>query len=155
MGFEIQRKEVGNTFRTIGWIEGHGTTTEKHSYFYKDVNVQPGKTYYYQLKQIDFDGRFEYSDIKSVSLATSSLPQLTVFPNPASNTVTVFMDGKITGTGQVNLYAASGQLMQTQIIEFSESRQIQFDLSRLPGGVYFVQAIGSIEPQTQKVLVNK
>ena len=70
MGFGIERKFLGNSIKivsmkdtswtSIGFIEGNGTTTENHLYSYKDTNVKPGK-YLYRLKQIDFDGNYEYS----------------------------------------------------------------------------------------------
>ncbi|MDP2366604.1 MAG: hypothetical protein Q8M94_22850, partial [Ignavibacteria bacterium] len=68
-GFSIERKKVfsppsavGNTeWESISFINGNGTTTETKSYSYKDENLYAGK-YQYRLKQIDFDGTFEYSN---------------------------------------------------------------------------------------------
>ena len=62
-GFEVERKQVfspqssvGN-WEKIGFVEGHGTTTEPKSYSFPDEKVTTGK-YKYRLKQIDFDGTF-------------------------------------------------------------------------------------------------
>ena len=65
-GFQIERRETKNEkseeWINIGFISGNGTTTETKSYSYKDENLSAGK-YQYRLKQIDFDGTFEYSNI--------------------------------------------------------------------------------------------
>ncbi len=64
-GFEVQRQSGGlerTGWERIGFVEGNGTTSQVHSYSYRDENVQPGK-YQYRLKQIDFDGSTEYSNI--------------------------------------------------------------------------------------------
>ncbi len=60
-GFEVQRSAGGGEFEAIAFVEGHGTTTETQTYSYSDRNVNVG-SYSYRLKQIDFDGTFEYSD---------------------------------------------------------------------------------------------
>jgi hypothetical protein len=60
-GFEIQRKNLLNAnWQKIATIKGEGTTTNPNKYFYTDDEVAVG-TYYYRLKQIDFDGTFALS----------------------------------------------------------------------------------------------
>ena len=58
--FEIERKSETGTYATVGFVNGAGTTTDPQSYSYVDQNVNNG-TYTYRLKQIDFNGRSEYS----------------------------------------------------------------------------------------------
>jgi len=58
-GFNVERN-AGNGFEKIGFVAGFGTTTETHSYTYNDNSLQEG-TYTYRLKQVDYDGTFEYS----------------------------------------------------------------------------------------------
>ena len=58
-GFEIQRKQFNKDWENTGFIEGHGSTTKEHNYSFTDKNVLPGD-YQYKLKQIDYDGSFEY-----------------------------------------------------------------------------------------------
>ncbi len=66
-GFEIQRASINEDFFTIAFIEGEGTTTKSQEYFYLDKIDYTGiEVYRYRLKQLDFDGRFDYSDIINV-----------------------------------------------------------------------------------------
>ena len=92
-GFEIERTsplpspyqgeggEAGRGWERIGFVEGKGTTTEIQSYSFAD-RPEPGK-YKYRLKQIDFDGSFEYSsevEAEILSPLVFSLEQN--YPNP-------------------------------------------------------------------------
>jgi len=60
MGFEIQRKDSNESYNKVGFVNGYGTSTEIHHYSFKDYNSL-SQTYFYRLKQIDFNGSYEYS----------------------------------------------------------------------------------------------
>ena len=78
--FEVQRSADGNEFQIIGSVNGYGTTVERQDYSFTDFSPLPG-TAFYKLRQVDFDGVYEFSNV-----ATASLPlppaSLIVFPNP-------------------------------------------------------------------------
>ena len=82
-GFEIQRKTLQNdNWDIVGTVEGKGTTTTPHKYSFTDHTVTIG-TYYYRLKQTDFDGSFDFSDEIKIEVRppkTFSLYQN--YPNP-------------------------------------------------------------------------
>jgi hypothetical protein len=64
-GFEVFRSIDGISFEKIAFIDGQGNSTNIQTYDYLDCNIQRGFRYYYQLKQLDFNGEFSYSDIVS------------------------------------------------------------------------------------------
>ncbi len=68
-GFDVERNS-GNGFEKIGFVAGFGTSSEIHTYSYVDGSLQEG-TYTYRLKQVDFDGTFEYSDVVEVDVSCS------------------------------------------------------------------------------------
>ena len=82
-GYEIQRKHQDQSaWKNIAFVKGNGTTDIPHSYSHVDQNLSPG-AYSYRLKQIDFNGAFEYSDIREVTVDVPikfSLEQN--YPNP-------------------------------------------------------------------------
>jgi photosystem II stability/assembly factor-like uncharacterized protein len=81
-GFEIERKTENSEWRIIGFKEGNGTTTESHYYTFIDDNISSGK-YHYRLKQIDYDGKFEYSNIVEVEfLFVNHFSLQQNYPNP-------------------------------------------------------------------------
>jgi hypothetical protein len=78
-GFEVQHSTNGTHFATIGWVDGHGNSNEPHKYEF--VHDQPVLGWnYYRLKQIDFDGKFEYSRL--IPVFADDLPRVEIFPNP-------------------------------------------------------------------------
>ena len=95
-GFEVQRSLIPNpfskgegTFEAIGFVPGFGTTTEPKSYSFTDENLSSGK-YQYRLKQIDFDGSFEYSNTVEIEINSPtefSLEQN--YPNPFNPTTKI------------------------------------------------------------------
>ena len=80
-GFEIQRSTSNSEFVSVGFVAGNGTTTEEHHYSYKDENVSGFLRY--RLKQIDFDGSLEYSEIVEVEVLGNVAYELAQnYPNP-------------------------------------------------------------------------
>ena len=58
----------------IGFIEGHGTTTEpRNTTYIDDISSIQSTSVAYRLKQIDFDGSFEFSDIVEVQLVPNAI----------------------------------------------------------------------------------
>ena len=81
-GFEIQRSVDGTGFFTVGFVEGKGTTTNPQRYSYSDKVPGNGQIFY-RLKQVDFDGSYEYSDVVEVEWRTFNSYLLEQnYPNP-------------------------------------------------------------------------
>lgn len=78
-GFVVEKSLNAMDFDSIGWVDGHGNSTTLNTYSFDDVNVLNGKTYYYRLKQVDYDGGFEYSEIVSVKFGEE--PEKIVYYN--------------------------------------------------------------------------
>jgi hypothetical protein len=69
-GFEIERKYLTADWSTLGFVPGAGTTTEPQNYIFSEDLEIPG-IYLYRLKQVDFDGTFQYSDVNSSAKPTA------------------------------------------------------------------------------------
>lgn len=78
--FLIERSSEDLGFEEIGRVQGHGTTVEPQSYSFTDYLPVQGRSYY-RLKQVDYDGMFDYSPVKTV-YAGSVSGELLVWPNP-------------------------------------------------------------------------
>jgi len=83
--FEIEKSSNGRDFTTLGTVKGSGTTNEYRQY--KFVDNLPGTENYYRIKQIDFDGKSDYSKVivlKSNCIENDeNIGIATLFPNPA------------------------------------------------------------------------
>lgn len=120
-GFEIERKNASLDFERIGFVAGRGTTTSQQKYQYIDTNLPTG-TYGYRLKQIDHDGSFTYSEVKSITiLPPRNFDLKENFPNPF-NPGTV-IEYQIPHDIQVNLRILNlmGQEIAILVNEFQKS----------------------------------
>ena len=82
-GFDIERKSSLVDWKKISFIEGHGNSNSPKKYKYIDKNPASGSKYQYRLKQIDNDGKFEYSDIVEISLIPTEFILSQNYPNPS------------------------------------------------------------------------
>ena len=80
--FEVQRSENGENWEVIGKKDGNGTSNETINYSFVDKNPFFGQSFY-RLRQVDFDGQFEYSNVVSVKNEfTGKTIEALIFPNP-------------------------------------------------------------------------
>ena len=135
-GFEVERgQEINQQIRweSIGFIEGNGTTQEQQDYSFLDKTPANGVNYY-RLKQMDFDGLYEYSSTVAVEYAKNdgSVP-VGIFPNPAREQLTL-----IDGEGMATIYNALGQPVKQLIVN---SNQETISLSELHNGQYILRVL--------------
>lgn len=81
--FEVQRKTENSDWQTLGYVEGHGTTTQPHNYSFVDKSVNSNTKYFYRLRQNDFDGKFSFSNVIEIDISAPSDYSLEQnYPNP-------------------------------------------------------------------------
>ena len=88
--FDIERSLDGTHFDYIGTVMVNSNVTSSTYQFYdRTINTfRNNSVIYYRLKQMNKDNSYTYSEIKNIKLVQGQLPT-TVFPNPASDLVTV------------------------------------------------------------------
>lgn len=138
MGFQVERFS-DNKWNELGFVDGAGTTTETMSYSYIDYNVATGK-YLYRLKQIDFDGSFEYSNEIEVDVTVPEYFELSQnYPNPF-NPATVIEYRLAAGSNvSLKIFNAIGEEIETLVNEYQEAGRysVFYDMNKgLASGVY-------------------
>ena len=154
-GFEIQRKVAESDFATVSFIKGEGTTTNLKEYSYIDKTLADGK-YFYRLKQIDFNGSYEYSNVIEIdvrSLNEYALEQN--FPNPFNPTTTIGYVLKEKSYAKLILLNAIGEEMAVLVNEEQDKgfHKVDFNASTLPSGVYFYQLQAGDFISTKKMIL--
>ena len=135
-GFEVQRKAEDSEFEKLGYVAGFGTTTETKTYTYSDEKVSSG-SYTYRLKQIDFDGSYEYSPEVEVDVTTPAEYALEQnYPNPFNPNTTIKYSIPVDGFVKLAVYNLLGEEVATLVnnIQKAGRYEVGFDGSDLPDG---------------------
>ncbi|MCC6254452.1 MAG: T9SS type A sorting domain-containing protein, partial [Ignavibacteriaceae bacterium] len=179
-GFEIQKSPSPTpslregaleqfNWQPIGFVNGNGTSTEINNYTFTDLNPLEGKSFY-RLKQIDFDGTYEYSNIIEVDFSLPigfSLEQN--YPNPFNPTTTIKYSvpnvtlspdksgiNSVEGSRvQLKIYDVLGNEISTLVNEEKPAGnyEIRFDAAKLSSGVYFYQLKAERFLETKKMIL--
>lgn len=155
-GFEVQRK-LSDKFITVGFVRGNGTTAEIHQYGFTDKVEKAGK-FIYRLKQIDYDGTFEYSKEIEVMVTYGMNYALGQnYPNPFNPTTKISYSIPQAGFVQINIYDVVGNLVETLVSESKEAGyySIEFDGLELSSGIYYYQLKSGSFIETKKLVLMK
>ncbi len=156
-GFEIQRKVVEGDFATVGFIKGEGTTTNQKEYSYADKNLAEGK-YYYRLKQLDFNGEYDYSS--KIEVEVRSLDNFVLeqnYPNPFNPTTTIGYVLQEKASTKLTLMNAIGEEVAILVNEEQEKGYHKVDLNahNLPSGVYLYKLQAGNFTESKKLMLLK
>ncbi len=160
-GFEIERsdKAIGNSVKweKIGFVNGNGNSNSPKNYSFTD-EPYGGKEFKYRLKQIDFDGAFEYSDEVKVVLEdvnTFSLEQN--YPNPFNPSTKISYTIAQKSDVKLRVYNVLAQLQAELVNEQQDvgHYQVLFNGSNLPSGTYFYKLEAGKFVEVKKFLLVK
>ena len=144
--FDIEWSMDGIDFKSIGQIQGAGTTTKIQSYEFLHKNPVNGNNYY-RLKQVDFDEKFEYSNIVLLNYQSSIVHyQFNIYPNPATDYL-VIETNDLTVT-DIQIFDVLGRQVKTFMITGNNH---QYSISDLAGGTYFIK----IGEEVKKIIIEK
>ena len=135
--FNIERSIDAVNWETIAQINGAGNSTSLLNYKTVDYNPYSGLSYY-RLKQTDFDGKYSFSNIKSINLDENSETLIRIFPNPFTDQITII--GNAFGLSEFLIYNIIGQdVTNLTALKNNTGQTMVVDLSNLETGIYFVK----------------
>ena len=162
--FEVERSIDGLLFTNIATVQGYGTTTEIHNYSYKDLDLENG-TYYYRLKQVDFDGSYEHLNVINVQITSPVSFELSQnYPNPfnPSTKIKYSIPSVISTEGRnlkvtLKVFNVLGNEIETLINEemIAGSYEVTWNATNLPSGVYFYQIKYGTSIETKNMVLMK
>lgn len=137
-GFFIEKSFDKINWETIGFVNGHGTTTKYSSYIFVDIQLI-NEQIYYRLKQVDYNGSFTYSKIVYITFPIIDFSLLQNFPNPANPSTCISFSLPIKTKVEINLFSISGELVKEILNEEKDKGRynVNINLSYLASGIYF------------------
>ena len=144
-GFELERSYNGKDFETIGFVKGAGNSNKLNNYQFVDENVNANLAYY-RLKQIDFDGQFEY--IETITLQSDEMI-VEVTPNPFAEEININAAQE-----NENIIASVVDMNGTIIMNASSQGKLRIDTRNMAQGVYFVRVNNGEKVIVKRIIKN-
>ena len=158
-GFDIERSAVDNNkWIKVGYVRGNGSSGLINNYTFEDKGLNSGK-YLYRLKQIDFNGNFEYFNLQNDVVVgvpeNFSLKQN--YPNPFNPVTKIDFDIPLESRVSLKVYNTEGKEIQNLVNGSLNSGyySIEFDASSLPSGVYYYRLESGNFVSTKKLMLLK
>jgi hypothetical protein len=141
--FDIERSYDGRTFSAIGKREAAGTTSSRTNYQFVDDKLRQGTTatVYYRLRQVDVDGTFVYSPVRTLRVAgAAQVFNAEAFPNPYDKTMSVQFNAFGTDAVTLTVRNVLGQtvLTKTVIAAAGVHKEEISEAGALPLGMYYL-----------------
>jgi hypothetical protein len=147
--FEVLRSQNGIDFNTIGQIKSIGNSNEANTYFFNDQQPSIG-TNYYQLNQVDFDGKAEKSDVVSFK---SKLDRNSINANFINENLNLNILTNYSNVVDIQLYDLRGnKVLDNSSNLKAELNSFVFPLKSIPQGIYILNVIINKEIHTIKLL---
>ncbi|AMS27712.1 hypothetical protein AEM51_12490 [Bacteroidetes bacterium UKL13-3] len=151
--FEIQRSVDGKNFEAIGKVKGSGNSNRSVNYSFTDKEAATTKTTYYRLKQVDFDGKSEYSKTVSVVNTIAKAGIGATLPNPFNNDLNVTVNASSATVANIVIMDMIGKIHHTSTEQLQSGvNTISINTTDMPDGIYFVRVSYNGETYTQKVI---
>ena len=146
--FVIERSADGRSFSEIGTVSARGNSSSPVDYFFTD-NESSKATFYYRLRIVDLDGRFEHS--RTVYL---------IVKNPGVKSISILQAIYAGGNTQINVSSEKDQPFQVVVTDASGRVVMNKSVKGVTGvnfvtgpavisrGIYYVKVIAVNESET-------
>lgn len=157
-GFSIERKSKTSDWKQIGFVNGRGTSTEINNYSFTDRELASG-IYNYRLKQIDFDGTYEYY-LLNETIEIGVPDEFTLsqnYPNPFNPSTTIEFtlpkDSKI----KLVVYNSIGEEVATLVDNQLTAGYYKFNwnASEFTSGIYYYKLTSDDNFLVKKMILVK
>lgn len=156
-GFEVQRSIDGENFATIGFVKGAGTSTLKNSYSFSDEALPDG-IYFYRLKQIDLDGKFDFSNSIQVLFEIPKEFALEQnYPNPFNPSTKISWQLPSESFVTLKIFDVLGNEVANLVneVQTAGTHSIDFNADQLSGSIYFYTLKAGEFSETKKLVLLK
>ncbi len=157
IGFDLERSFDMVHFNKIGFVKGNGTTSNSSVYSFNDIEAfaYGNPIAYYRLKQVDYDGRFEYSSLVKVSEAeVIKDKEWSVFPNPFEKEINLSFEHPLNEKAKLVIYDIRGKEMYSVACDlYSGTNKLSIaEIDYLNDGMYFLQVLSTSGNKTVKII---
>ncbi|GAA4357482.1 hypothetical protein GCM10023185_22240 [Hymenobacter saemangeumensis] len=157
--FVVEASTNGHSFHTLGRVAGIGTTAQRQQYSYTDAQVSRygASVVYYRLKQVDTDGTFSYSPVRTLAVGKGQENGLTalLWPNPSTASdaaPSLALHGFSTEPLTLTLRDALGRVHSVRTLTAPANNLSLTEAAGLPAGLYVLEVLQGSQRLSLKVL---
>ncbi|WP_132050813.1 T9SS type A sorting domain-containing protein [Pseudocnuella soli] len=137
--YDVERSEDGTNWKKIAAVFAIGNSTNVNSYSYTDRS-SVNRIAYFRIRQVDIDGRFTYTAVKTITTANTAAAQVSI-SSTTGNFVLIQLAQQISTPVQVRIITMNGQVVSQQ--EFKQTgSQIILPKGAAASGAYIVSLTG-------------
>ena len=149
--YEVERSVNGVDFKKVNTVAPKNNGSSSNSYNLTDINLaalQNAGIFYYRIKQFDKDGKFIYSEIRSVRLTANGLI-VGVYPNPIKDFANVAIDMEQDAEATLTVNDALGKQVQTMQVQLFKGPNIKkINMASYASGSYLLMLKTKAETKT-------
>ncbi|HSH67067.1 MAG TPA: T9SS type A sorting domain-containing protein [Bacteroidia bacterium] len=150
--FTVERSTDGETFQSIGTVNGAGNSKQSRLYSLTDDEPLSGSVYY-RLKQTDYDGKQKYFNLVSFdNCRLISGLDVNLYPNPLTDEVNYQFELEHDGQLQIEIMDVLGKIVYSKQLQATKGNQLlKLDLSDLPKGLYIFRMNDGVNHRSKKI----
>jgi hypothetical protein len=151
--FEVQRSKDNVSFETIDVIKGAGNSTTELTYTGIDKNPFAGVSYY-RLRQIDFDGKYSFSQTVAVRMNAAKNFDL-LYASASAGRVTVGFVSELSDAFRVRIIDVLGnEISNTTVHPSVGFNRIEIPSPLVTGAIYYLTISQSEFTESKKLFIN-
>jgi protocatechuate 3,4-dioxygenase beta subunit len=156
--FEVQRSIDGKNFETIAFvnskaINGQSNSILNYTQLDPTVKLLNSDILYYRIKQVDYDGKFDFTQIEVIRL--KDFATLRVYPNPTQDEVHISMNQISESENiEISVFDINGKLVLGKTIDniYNNSLNTSLDIRQLENGIYTITIFDGINTNSLKII---
>ncbi len=143
--FELERSADAKTFTKIATVAANGKPS---TYLQWDESPVQGVNYY-RVKLVDANGKYSYSKVVSATVGGTNTFAIEAYPNPVHNTVSVKVNGMVSGKGSVVVTDVTGKVVSA--VTTVENNSAELNVSHLANGMYLLNYTDDVRNESIKI----
>lgn len=152
--FSVEKSLNNKDFKSIGVVNGAGTSSQIHHYNFTDENELGSQTFY-RLKQTDYNSNFKYSDIISLNNCFEN-SELSINTSTESGSLNIKINSAVDSRVDVNLFNANGKQMFANYTHLeNRTGKIQINCKNWADGIYFINVYDNAERVSEKIFIKR
>lgn len=151
--YDVERSYDGINFAKAGTVNALNNSMLFKYDFNDEIETTNGNKIFYRLRIINKDNSYKISDVISFTVKLNA--SITINPNPARNTCSLFINCKRNQVAPFTVADINGKMVLMTAIALSKGNNtIKMDeLTKLPNGTYFVQLFTEEEKLTTQLII--